>query len=234
MLFKRLIELEIKPLTKNYKMGFDQSIENLILNESLKNKINNILHIGACLGEEITFYQKLNPQKIYWFEPNPKLLEKLTKNVTDQTFESLVFPYAVSNKKGTSEFNIIENSSKTNPGCSSLQNLKIHADIYKDITKVDTCTVETINIDEFLVENGLESNFDLVSLDTQGHDFEILRSSEIIFNAKVIVIETAKVELYEGQKVDTDIDAFLESKGYDKRYYHEFHSVWGDSLYFKK
>jgi FkbM family methyltransferase len=215
-------------------MAFDTSIENLIIEESSKNKINNILHIGACLGEEISFYRRLNPKKVYWFEPNPKLLLKLNNNVSGQSFESLVFPYAVSSKKGTAEFNIIENSSKTNPGCSSLQNLKIHADLYKDITKVDTCTVETINIDEFLLENNLELNFDLISLDTQGHDFNILSSSELIFNAKAIVIETAKVELYEGQKVDTEIDALLESKGYYKNYYHEFHKVWGDSIYLKK
>lgn len=215
-------------------MSFDSSIENIILEQNLKTKIDNILHIGACLGEEISFYQRLNPKKIYWFEPNPKLLLKLKENVTTQSFESLVFPYAVSNKKGTAEFNIIENQTKTNPGCSSLQNLKIHADLYKDITKVDTCIVETINIDVFLRENKLELNFDLVSLDTQGHDFEILNSSELIFNAKAIIIETAKVELYEGQKVDTEIDSLLESKGYYKHYYHAFHSVWGDSLYLKK
>jgi len=162
------------------------------------------------------------------------LVKQLNENVTKQDFTSIVFPYAVSSKKGTAEFNIIENTTKTNPGCSSLQNLKIHAEIYTDITKVDTCIVETINIDEFLRENNLESNFDLVSLDTQGHDFEVLNSSDIIFNAKVIVIETAKVELYEGQKVDTEIDALLESKGYYKNYYHQFHNVWGDSLYLKK
>ena len=215
-------------------MSFDTSIENIILELNETKKIDNILHIGACLGEEITFYQRLHPKKVYWFEPNPKLLLKLNENVSGQSFESLVFPYAVSNKKGTSEFNIIENTNKTNPGCSSLQNLKIHAELYTDITKVDTCIVETINIDEFLRENNLESNFDLVSLDTQGHDFEILNSSNVIFNAKAIVIETAKVELYEGQKVDTEIDTFLESKGYYKNYYHKFHSVWGDSLYLKK
>lgn len=215
-------------------MSFDSSIENLIFEENSKKKINNILHIGACLGEEISFYQRLNPEKIYWFEPNPKLLPKLRENVNRQDFISIVFPYAVSNKKGTAEFNIIENTTKTNPGCSSLQNLKIHADLYKDITKVDTCTVDTINIDEFLIENELELNFDLVSLDTQGHDFEILNSSNLIFNAQAIVIETAKVELYEGQKVDTEIDTLLESKGYYKHHYHEFHSVWGDSLYLKK
>lgn len=215
-------------------MSFDPSIEDIILELNQTKKINNILHIGACLGEEIVFYQRLNPKKVYWFEPNPKLLLKLNENVSGQSFESLVFPYAVSNKKGTAEFNIIENTTKTNPGCSSLQNLKIHAELYQDITKVDTCTVETINIDEFLLENNLELNFDLISLDTQGHDFEILSSSELIFNAKAIVIETAKVELYEGQKTDVEIDALLESKGYYKNYYHEFHSVWGDSLYLKK
>ena len=215
-------------------MSFDTSIENIILEINQTKKIDNILHIGACLGEEVIFYQRLHPKKVYWFEPNPKLLLKLNQNVTGQPFESLVFPYAVSNKKGTAEFNIIENSSKTNPGCSSLQNLKIHADLYSDIKKVETCIVDTINIDEFLLENNLELNFDLISLDTQGHDFEILNSSELIFNAKAIVIETAKVELYEGQKIDSEINALMESKGYYKHYYHEFHPVWGDSLYLKK
>ena len=104
----------------------------------------------------------------------------------------------------------------------------------KHIKKVETCEVDTINIDEFLDENNLKTEFQLVSLDTQGHDFEILSSSDLIFNAKVIVIETAKVELYEGQKVDTEIDTFLESKGYYKNYYHQFHPTWGDSLYLKK
>ena len=215
-------------------MSFDKSIENIILELSSTKKINNILHIGACLGEEIIFYQRLHPRKVYWFEPNPKLLTRLNKNVSGQPFESLVFPYAVSNKKGTAEFNIIENSSQTNPGCSSLQNLKIHAELYSEIKKVETCVVETINIDEFLLENNLELNFDLISLDTQGHDFEILNSSEIIFNAKVIVIETAKVELYDGQKIDSEINTLMESKGYHKHYYHEFHPVWGDTLYLKK
>lgn len=215
-------------------MAFDSSIENIILEENLNKKIDNILHIGACLGEELSFYKRLNPKKIYWFEPNPKLLEKLTENVSNQEFESVVFPYAVSYKKGITSFNIIENDTKTNPGCSSLQNLKLHSELYKDIVKVDSCEVNTINIDEFLIESSLEVNFDLVSLDTQGHDFEILSSSDIIFKSKVIVIETAKIELYEGQKTEEEIDSFMESKGYYKHYYHEFHPVWGDSLYLKK
>ena len=215
-------------------MSFDRSIENLILEENKKKKINNILHIGACLGEELDFYKKLNPQKIYWFEPNPKLLSELTKNVTNQSFESLVFPYAVSNKKGSTEFNIIENSSKTNPGCSSLQNLKLHSNLYPNIKKVDTCTVETINLDEFLIQNNLETSFDLVSLDTQGHDYEVLTSSQFILESFLMVIETSSIELYEGQKTDVEIGDFLSNYDYIKDYYHPFHSVWGDTLFVKK
>jgi FkbM family methyltransferase len=174
-------------------MAFDSSIENIILAENSNKKIDNILHIGACLGEELSFYKRLNPKKIYWFEPNPKLLTQLTENVSNQEFESIIFPYAVSNKKGVTSFNIIENDSKTNPGCSSLQNLKIHSELYKHIVKVDSCEVNTINIDEFLIENSLELNFDLVSLDTQGHDFEILSSSNLIFNANRFIFRNQRI-----------------------------------------
>lgn len=215
-------------------MSFDSSIENIIKNYNSSSKIDNILHIGACLGEELSFYKQLNPEVIYWFEPNPNLIDRLKQNVLNQNFVSEVFEYAVSNKKGTAKFNIIENPSKTNPGCSSLQDLKIHQELYQDIKKVYTCEVQTINIDEFLIENNLKTNFQLVSLDTQGHDFEILNSSNFIFDAQIIVIETAKVELYEGQKIDSEIELLMNSKGFIKDYYHPFHSVWGDTLYIKK
>jgi len=214
-------------------MSFDVSIENIIKKFNEQDKIKNILHIGACLGEEISFYKELNPDSVYWFEPNPKLLDKLRSNVEDKGFENVVFPYAVSSKKGKATFNIIEDDAKSNPGCSSLAELKIHSELYKHIKKVETCEVDTINIDEFLEENNLKTEFDLVSLDTQGHDFEILNSSEIILKSKIIVIETAKVELYEGQVIDEEIEKFLINKGYRKEYYHKFHEVWGDTLFVK-
>jgi FkbM family methyltransferase len=215
-------------------MSFDSSIENRIKHYNETNPIKNILHIGACLGEEVSFYEQFNPNLVYWFEPNPKLLTRLTENVKGKPFTNIVFPYAVSNKKGTANFNIIENRDGSNPGCSSLQDLKLHSELYPDIKKVDTCVVETINVDEFLLENKLETQFDLVSLDTQGHDFEILTSSDFILNAKLIVIETASIELYEGQQTDTKIEEFLMTKGFIKDYYHAFHSVWGDTLFVKQ
>lgn len=214
-------------------MSFDTSIENIIKLYSQKIPIKNILHIGACLGEEIEFYKELNPKLVYWFEPNPNLINQLRENVSNNKFINEVFQYAVSNSKGISTFNIIENENDYNPGCSSLQELKVHSEIYTSIVKTGTCEVETINLDEFLLENNLVTDFQLVSLDTQGHDYEILSSSQIIFNADIIVIETSDVELYEGQKVSSEIENYLKTKGYKKEYYHQFHKVWGDSLFIK-
>ena len=214
-------------------MSFDISIENLIKDLNKKNKINNILHIGACLGEEMPFYKMLSPKLIYWFEPNPKLLDRLTTNVNSDEFISKVFPYAVSSKKGQLEFNIIEDESNSNPGCSSLNNLKIHSELYPHLKLVDKQLVDTIVLDEFLSENNLETNFDLVSIDTQGHDYEILTSSNIIFNSNIIVIETSKLELYENQKVQSEIDSILLKRNFHKHYYHAFHDAWGDTLYIK-
>lgn len=215
-------------------MSFDVTIENRIkyYNETIK--IQNILHIGACLGEEISFYKELNPKSVYWFEPNPKLLDRLKENVKNDIFESRVFPYAVSSICGKSKFNIIEDDNKSNPGCSSLSELKLHSELYKHIKKVETCEVDTINIDEFLINNNLKTDFQLVSLDTQGHDFEILNSSKYILNSKIVVIETSKIELYEGQSIDVEIDKFMTSHGFIKDYYHAFHEVWGDTLYIKE
>lgn len=215
-------------------MSFDISIERVIADYNSKSKIDNIIHIGACLGEEINFYKTLDPKLVYWFEPNQSLLDILTQNVSTTDFTSQVFPYAASSKTSKAIFNIIENTSKDNPGCSSLNSLKIHSQLYPDIKLTGTSIVETVQLDEFFTNNNLNSQFDLVSLDTQGHDYEILSSTECIFTAKVIVIETASVELYEGQKTTEEIDNFLATKGYKKEYYHAFHEVWGDSLYIKQ
>jgi len=215
-------------------MSFDSSIELKIKNFNSKHKINNIIHIGACLGEEAGFYSTLDPKLIYWFEPNPKLIPGLINNVNNYPYINNVYEVAVSNTNGKSYFNIIEDDNNSNPGCSSLCDLKIHSELYPHLKKKQVIEVETIVLDEFLNKNNLETKFDMVSLDTQGNDYQILTSSKYIFNSKIIVIETAKVELYENQKVQDEIDNILDINGFRKEYYHEFHELWGDTLYIKK
>jgi len=215
-------------------MAFNYDMEKELTEIFQNSPAKNILHIGACLAEEKSFYQTLIPERIYWFEPNPQLLDNLKDLVRSEVCESILFPYAVGKQKGTLPFNIIWDTEYTNPGCSSLRKLKEHSRLYPKITQHDTVDVEVINLDEFLIENRLIQNFDLVSLDTQGNDYDILSSSETIFTAKAIVIETANIELYEGQINEKELSQYMESKGFIKKYYSQMATDWGDTLYVKK
>lgn len=215
-------------------MAFSSEMEAKIVKIFQNNKVKNILHIGACLGEEKPFYETLNPEKIYWFEPNPNLLSELKNKIATDKYESILFPYAVGKENGSLPFHIIGDEHGSNPGCSSLRNLKEHSNMYPHIKWKDSLSVDVVNIDSFIKENNLVQEFDLVSLDTQGNDFDILTSSEFIFTAKAIVIETSELELYEGQIVQEEITKFLETKGFIKEYDYKFHPSWGDTLYIKK
>lgn len=215
-------------------MAFNYDMEERLI-EIFKGKTaQNILHIGACLAEEKHFYHRLNPEKIYWFEPNPQLLDKLKDLVKSENCESTLFPYAVGKENGVLPFNIIWDTDYSNPGCSSLKNLKEHSRLYPKITLKETVDVQVVNLDSFIIENGLVQNFDLVSLDTQGNDYDILSTSEFIFTAKAIVIETADIELYEGQILEKNLTEYMESKGFIKSYYSQMATNWGDTLYIKK
>lgn len=215
-------------------MAFSSEMEGKIVEIFQNNKVKNILHIGACLGEEKPFYETLNPEKIYWFEPNPNLISELRKRISTDKYESILFPYAVGKENGSLPFNIISDDNQTNPGCSSLRGLKEHSKLYPHIKWKDSVMVDVVNIDSFIKENNLVQEFDLVSLDTQGNDYDILASSEFIFTAKAIVIETAELELYDGQVVEQELTKFLESKGFIKEFYSKFDPLWGDTLYIKK
>ena len=79
-----------------------------ILELNKVNPIKKILHLGAHLGNEIEFYQQLNPEVIYWFEANPELIPDLEKNIFKYSnIEQKVFNYAVSSETKKINFNLI-------------------------------------------------------------------------------------------------------------------------------
>ena len=65
--------------------------------------IKNILHIGACLGEEVSFYEQFNPNVVYWFEPNPKSGKLVI-------FPSWLCHYVYPNKSKTQRISIAFNT----------------------------------------------------------------------------------------------------------------------------
>jgi FkbM family methyltransferase len=212
-------------------------INNIILELHKKRPIKKILHLGAHLGDEIEFYKQLNPDVIYWFEANPELTAELTNNVMKHDVkEQKIFPYAVSSESKKMNFNLIYSEDNTNTGCSSLMELKEHSIQYPHIKKIRTIEVDAVNIDDFLIKNNLFTDFDYINMDIQGAEYEVLSSSKILFNntpnTKIFQLETCKDEMYDGQKLESDIVEFMETKGYSRIHYHVWAHNWGDSLFY--
>ena len=133
-------------------------------------------------------------------------------------------------------FNLIYSDDRTNTGCSSLLELKVHSKQYPHIKKIKTIEVESVNIDDFLMKNGLSTDFDYINMDIQGSEYEVLNSSKILFSdtpkTRIFQLETCQVEMYDGQKLESDVIEFMEKKGYSRIHYHVWAHNWGDSLFY--
>jgi len=209
-----------------------------ILELNKVNPIKKILHLGAHLGNEIEFYQQLNPEVIYWFEANPELINELEKNIFKYpNIEQKVFNYAVSSETKKINFNLIYSNDMTNTGCSSILELKEHSKQYPHIKKIKTVEVDSVKIDEFLSSNNLITEFDYINMDIQGSEYDVLSTSELLFSKnlkfQIFQLETCQIEMYSGQKLESDIIKFMNSKGYEKKYYHAWAHNWGDGLFVK-
>lgn len=213
-------------------------IEKIIESINANYKIKNILHLGAHLGGEIDFYAKLNPETIYWYEANPDLLDNLITNLgRHSNLNQVVFPYAVSSKTELLNFNLIYSENQSNTGCSSLKELEYHTIQYPHIQKVKSIEVQAVNIDEHLTANNLITDFELINMDIQGAEWDVLSTTELLFSKnipfQIFVLEASEKEMYKGMKLEPELSAFMESKGFRKHFFQPMDHNWGDMLYVK-
>ena len=213
-------------------------LERVIESINRNYKIKNILHLGAHLGGEVDFYDKLNPESIYWFEANPELIDGLKTNLEKYpNLNQTIFPYAASSKNEKLNFNLIYSNDQTNTGCSSLKELEYHTVQYPHIQKIKTVEVEAVNVGEYLTANNHITDFELINMDIQGAEWDVLSTTECLFSNtlpfQMFVLEASEIEMYKGMKLEPELTAFMESKGFKKHFFQQMHYNWGDMLYVK-
>lgn len=196
---------------------------------------NSILHCGAHLGEENSFYKELGINTIYWNEAQPKLVEILITNFGKEN----VFSGALSDEDGkTINFYLTDNSlSSSTKIINSINDWNIKL--------TESFDVKTITLDAILekIITRKEQIPRLIILDLQGGEFEALSKSEIALANQVdFVVEMAQYEIYKNQKLELDIIDFFRQYGYKcvypktkKAHYDAlFLSENSQKIYFKK
>jgi len=152
-----IIFYELFTLTKVY----EESIVNLL--KSKLKKGMNVINIGANVGCLTLACAKEvgNSGKVFAFEPFPKTVEFLRKNVKVNNFENIqVIPKAVSNKTGKTK--LLDNVSSV---WNSIPQQEIPG--FKRIE------IEQTSIDDFLKDNPL--SIDFIVIDAEGSETNILR-----------------------------------------------------------
>ena len=184
-------------LTKN--LEYDR-LTKVVMRRVIK-KNSNCIDVGCHKGEILKSMLRLSPNgKHYAFEPIPYLFNQLEKKFNDK---ASIFPYALSDKKGKSSFQLVKNA----PAYSGIN--KRRYDIAKpDIEEIE---VEIRTLDEIIPSH---IKIDFIKIDVEGGEFNVLKgANELLKNSHPIVIFESGIGAsdYYGTTPD-DLYAFITNE----------------------
>jgi FkbM family methyltransferase len=164
--------------------------------------------VGAHLFQEQALLVKLfgNVQKIYLFEPIPELFSSLKAKFQANSMIE-VFPFAVSDTNGQSQFYLTNNRAS-----SSLLPLGKHKTLFPHVSVETAITVQTRTLESVMSQYALPPP-DMLFLDVQGAESRILSclSTSLRSQMKLIYTETSKEEVYVGSEPLEQIKSLLAS-----------------------
>lgn len=153
--------------------------------EKLDKKKVNIFDIGAHKGETIDlFTSKLNINKIYSFEPNKKLFQKLKKNKKYKSEQIEFYNFAIGKFSEKKELNIFKDTSS-----STINLIDENTKYYKRKKKLMTFfsgsenfiiekqAIDVQNLSEFIKNKNID-NIDILKIDTEGYEYNVLSGLE--------------------------------------------------------
>ena len=164
-------------------------------------KIDTVLDIGANVGQFSQTISLIIPDaKIYAFEPIPNCFESLKESFISNS-NVVAFNLGLGDESGKILFE--ENNISV---CSSfLKMADSHKEAFAFTNISKSIDVEIVRLDD-VVEKIDIGNALLVKIDVQGYEDKVIKGGyQTIKMAKIIIIETSFVPLYEKQPLFHDI-----------------------------
>ena len=178
--------------------------------------MSTLVYVGANVGSTLwTIFDKYD--SVYVFEPDPEMFSELKKRFNQFEWVTLVNA-ACSEKKGKAQFFITPNRVSSS---LSVVSTSTHDENHpqRDFKEIE---VDTINLSEYLTEEGVEY-IDYYLSDAQGSDLNILKTLKPFIDDKKIgemYIETHGNGLYLYDELDNQFDGFKELLGENYKFEH--------------
>jgi len=125
-----------------------------------------------------------------------------------------IYSNFIGTREGEEEFNLYVRKSES----SLLEPSESYQANFSGRLRIEsTIKVKSVILQVFLQK--LEVSPDLIKLDTQGTEYEVIRSSQPVFaNALMVEVEAEFLEMYKGQKLFADVSQLLYSSGHQLLY----------------
>ena len=174
-LIKKILYLLHLDITKNQQ--YDRQTH-LIMQNVIKQD-SNCIDVGCHKGEMLQLMlTRAKKGKHYAFEPIPYMYNHLKQNFRSQPVE--VFPLALSNKEGETEFNIV----KDDPAYSGMRQRK-----YKTENPViEKIKVKMSRLDDVIAPG---TKIDFIKIDVEGAEFHVMEGAKRILteNHPIVIFE---------------------------------------------
>lgn len=180
-----------------YYMYYSQCQEDVFLNSNIfKNKKKGTyIELGALDGvlySNTKFFEDTLDWKGILIEPHPEKFRYLKKNRPN----NFLFNNLVSSHKENLEFRYFVNHHAAVSGVEntlSQHHFDCYFDKYKSVLPQKTVSIKPVSLTDIVKSTDLK-HIDLLSLDVEGHEYEVLKSWDFSIPIDIILIETLGVQ----------------------------------------
>ena len=172
-----------------------------------------VLHVGGHYGLELEAYLTAGCERVWFFEPNPLVLEVLRAHVSfwqdwleilGRPMELKIVEVAVSDQEGEADLHVAELEMLTSLHRASVDWIRVQ----------DTVRVRTAPLDALVPE---PDRFNVLNLDVQGHELHVLQGAVRTMTAlDAVIVELAYGQRYVGEAAAAVVDARLREAGFSK------------------
>lgn len=197
-------------------------------------KPTGVMHIGASTGQESEAYFNGGVRDVVFVEVIPDVYRRLCEHVARFPFHSAILVNeCITDVDGKEfDFKISSNDGES----SSIFDFGIHANMHPDVSFVDEITVTSKTMRTVINERNIDmKKYQFLNVDLQGADLLAIKSLDSYINAfDAAYIEVNAVEIYRGNPLVGEVDAYMEQCGFVHAETKWVQNNWGDRLYIRK
>ncbi len=192
------------------------------------------IHIGAFVGCERDIYRKHGIMPVAWFEADPITYAKLVTNVLPYEGHSTHNLLLGDVDRSDVQFNITSKPGVNgNNGSSSFLPLGKHAEHHPHIKVAKQLSISMKRFDTYVTETKFDvTTYNFLNVDVQGAELHVIKGmGDLIGGFDYIIAEVNEAELYKGGALLNELNAYLESRGFEMTVKNINRYEYGDALF---